>query len=109
MYFHSYSLEENYKASQDSLFLAINAKGGEFMGQSKRTAPPPIFKLQKPSWQLRGELFQEELLFSPRKSIWNRGRNFKILKMLLEIIFLYHGYLQKNLKILLQKICKKTT
>jgi hypothetical protein len=49
MYFHSYSLEENYKASQDSLFLAINAKGGEFMGQSKRTAPPPIFKLQKPS------------------------------------------------------------
>jgi hypothetical protein len=28
---------------------------------------------QKPSWKLRGEFLQGELLFSQRKSIWNRG------------------------------------
>jgi hypothetical protein len=52
-------------------------KGEKLIGQSKRTAPPPCFletfpiwnHLQKPSWQLRGELFQGELLFIQRKSI----------------------------------------
>jgi hypothetical protein len=28
-------------------------------------------------------------LFSQRKSIWNRGRNFQILKMLIKILFIY--------------------
>jgi hypothetical protein len=54
--------------------------------------------LQKPSWHLRGELLQGELLFSQRKSIWNRGRIFKNLEMLLEIIFLYHWLIAKEFK-----------
>jgi uncharacterized membrane protein len=39
-----------------------------------------------------------------------QGEKFQILKMLLEIIFLYtFGYWQKNLKRFSQKICKKTS
>jgi hypothetical protein len=64
-------------------------KGEKLIGQSKRTAPPTCFSenflqklhLQKPSWQLRGELVQGELLFSQRKSIWKRGIIFQKLKM----------------------------
>jgi hypothetical protein len=37
-----------------------------------------------------------ELLFSQRKSIWNRRRIFKILKMLFEIILLYHWLFAKE-------------
>jgi hypothetical protein len=37
----------------------------------------------KPSWTLRGEFHWGGVLFSQRKSIWNRGRKFQILKMLL--------------------------
>jgi hypothetical protein len=32
---------------------------------------------QKPPWKLRGEFIQGLLSYSQRKSIWNRGRNFK--------------------------------
>jgi hypothetical protein len=39
--------------------------------------------LKKRRISLRG------VLFSQRKSIWNRGRKFQILKMLLEILFIY--------------------
>jgi hypothetical protein len=55
-----------------------------------------LVKLQNPSWQLRGEFLQGELLFSQRKSIWNRGRIFKILKMPFEIIFLYYWLFAKD-------------
>ena len=43
----------------------------------------------KPSWTLREEFHPGGVLFSQRKSIWNRGRKFQILKMLLEILFIY--------------------
>jgi hypothetical protein len=42
-----------------------------------------LVSISKPSWKLRGEFIQGELLLSQRKSIWNRGRNFQILKMLI--------------------------
>jgi hypothetical protein len=54
------------------------------------------FQLQKPSWQLRGELLQGELLFSQRKSIWNRGRIFQNLENAFEILFLYHWLFAKE-------------
>jgi hypothetical protein len=99
-------------------FLAIHAKKGEKWAQSKRTAPPPnsnfknlsveyiffnwypiVFKrgrkivfqkyISKPSWTLRGGSLLGGVLFSQRKSIWNRGRKFQILKMLYKILFIY--------------------
>jgi hypothetical protein len=36
-----------------------------------------LVSISKPSWKLRGEFIHGELSFSQRKSIWNRGRNFK--------------------------------
>jgi hypothetical protein len=35
-----------------TLFLVINAKGGEILAQSKSTAPPPISNFSKLSFQL---------------------------------------------------------
>jgi hypothetical protein len=43
----------------------------------------------KPSWTLRGGFHWGGVLFSQRKSIWNRGRKFQILKMLLKILLIY--------------------
>jgi hypothetical protein len=57
-----------------------------------------LFQLQKPSWQLRGELLQGELLSSQRKSIWNRGGFSKSWKYVLKSYSYTIGYLQKNLK-----------
>jgi hypothetical protein len=63
------------------LFLALNAKGGEInkpkqkdctttlFSENVMTSKLKLLRLQKPSSQLRGELFQGELLFSQRKSI----------------------------------------
>jgi hypothetical protein len=92
-------------------------KGERAWAQSKRTAPPPNFKknfsigmifqigislcskrgessifkinILKPSWTLRGGFHLGGVLFSQRKSIWNRGRKFQILKMLRKILFIY--------------------
>jgi hypothetical protein len=36
----SFTKRENSKGSQDSSFLAINAKGAEFLGPKQRIAPP---------------------------------------------------------------------
>jgi hypothetical protein len=89
--------------------LAINAKGGENIGQSKRTAPPPISKFFKRSFQLAShdenfnghisnwylkyliffQFVKGEFCLSQRKSIWNKGRKFQILKLLLAILFIY--------------------
>jgi hypothetical protein len=38
----------------------------------------------KPFWKLRGEFHSGGVLFSQRKSIWNRGRNFKSWKCFLQ-------------------------
>jgi hypothetical protein len=51
----------------------------------------------KPSWTLRGEFIWGGVLFNQRKSIWNKGTKFQILKML-----------RKNLTHLSLTICKKT-
>ena len=50
-----------------------------------------LFKISylKPSWTLRGEFYLGGVLFSQRKSIWNKGRKFQILKMLRKILFIY--------------------
>jgi hypothetical protein len=92
-------------------------KGERAWAQSKRTAPPPNFKksfsigmifqigislcskrgessifkinILKPSWTLRGGIYQGGVLFSQRKSIWNKGIEFQILKMLRKILFIY--------------------
>jgi hypothetical protein len=99
-------------------------KGEKVLAQSKRTAPPPlilkrfsigkfqigtflcskeeevsIFKndILKPSWTLRGGIYQGGVLFSQRKSIWNKGRKFQILKMLRKILFIYLWLFAKEL------------
>jgi hypothetical protein len=95
-------------------------KGEKVLAQSKRTAPPPnlkthdfqidillcskgressIFKtdILKPSWTLRGGFHWGGVLFSQRKSIWNRGREFQILKMLRKILFIYLWLFAKGL------------
>jgi hypothetical protein len=95
-------------------------KGEKVLAQSKRTAPPPYFKksfliwyliiskkgekvapskigILKPSWTLRGEFYWRGVLFSQRKSIWNMGRKFQILKMLLKILFIYLWLIAKGL------------
>jgi hypothetical protein len=51
----------------------------------------------KPSWTLRGESHLGGVLFSQRKSIWNRGRKFQILKMLHKILFIYLWLFAKEL------------
>ena len=100
-------------------------KGGRVLAQSKRTAPPPNFKkslsigmifqigislcskggesnifkisILKPSWTLRGGIYQGGVLSSQRKSIWNRGRKCQILKMLRKILFIYLWLFAKEL------------
>jgi hypothetical protein len=52
--------------------------------------------ISKPSWTLRGGSHLGGVLFSQRKSIWNRGRKIQILKMLCKILFNYLWLLQKN-------------
>jgi hypothetical protein len=51
----------------------------------------------KPSWTLRGGFYWGGVLFSQRKSIWNRGRKIQILKMLLKILFIYLWLFTKGL------------
>jgi hypothetical protein len=53
--------------------------------------------ISKPSWTLRGEFHWGRVLFSQRKSIWNRGRKFQILKMLRKILFIYLWLFAKEL------------
>jgi hypothetical protein len=58
-----------------------------------------IFKIDilKPSWTLRGGFYLGGGLFSQRKSIWNRGRKFQILKMLRKILLIYLWLVAKRL------------
>jgi hypothetical protein len=114
-------------------FLAIHAKGGESISPKQRTAPPPNFKtndfqigillcskggesrifkinILKPSWTLRGGIYWGGVLFSQRKSIWNRGRKIQILKMLLKTLFIYPlTILQNTLKRISKRVCKNKT
>jgi hypothetical protein len=53
--------------------------------------------ISKPSWKLRGEFNSGGVLFSQRKSIWNRGGNFKSWKCFLQSYSYTFDYLQKKL------------
>ena len=118
------------------------SKGEKVLAQSKRTAPPPIFKIRvkkrfwndeffnwylifdkisnwytlfknyclKPSWTLRGGFYLGGVLFSQRKSIWNRGRKFQILKKLYKILIsLPLTICKRTLKRIYKRICKNKT
>ena len=106
-------------------FLAIHAKRGrKYEPKAKGPHPPPNFKIgdfqlvnfklvsyyvqkrekvvfqndiSKPSWTLRGGSHLGGVLFSQRKSIWNKGRKFQILKMLRKILFIYLWLFAKEL------------
>jgi hypothetical protein len=69
-----------------------------------------IFKINtlKPSWTLRGGFHLGGVLFSQRKSIWNRGRKFQILKMLHKIFFIYLWPIAKGLWKEFTKVFAKT-
>jgi hypothetical protein len=49
---------ENLKGSQDSLFLVINAKGGEFIGPKQKDRTTTHFKIFKNYFTKRKKLFQ---------------------------------------------------
>jgi hypothetical protein len=92
-------------------FWRFMPKGEKVWAQSKRIAPPPyfknevfqinillcskggensIFKICKTLLNTKRRiLFRGEFCFSQRKSIWDRGRKFQILKMLSSILFIY--------------------
>jgi hypothetical protein len=89
-------------------------KGEKVLAQSKRTAPPPNFTkndVQKgekvaPSKigilktllnTKRRNLLRGSFCLSQRKSIWNGGRKFQILKILLKILFIYLWLFAKGL------------
>ena len=64
----------------------------------------------KPSWTLRGECHWGRVLFSQRKSIWNRGRKFQILKMLRKnLIHFPLTICKRTLKRIYKRICKNKT
>jgi hypothetical protein len=114
-------------------FWRFMPKGEKVLAQSKRTAPPPNFKtydfqidislcskrgessifkidILKPSWTLRGGFHWGGVLFSQRKSIWNKGRKFQILKMLRKTLFIYLWLFAKGLwKGFTKRICKNKT
>jgi hypothetical protein len=57
----------------------------------------------------KGIISSGELLFSQRKSIWNTGEEFQILKMLLAIIFIYLWLFAKNFEKIFPKDLQKQT
>jgi hypothetical protein len=111
-------------------------KGEKVLAQSKRTAPPPISKVFKEvfNWHCIFDIFQNwynpfqklvcktllntkrrnslrgNFCLSQRKSIWNRGRKFQTLKMLLSILFIYLWLFAKSFwKEFYKRICKNKT
>jgi hypothetical protein len=64
----------------------------------------------KPSWTLRGGIYQGGVLFKSKEKHLNRGRKFQILKMLLKILFIYLWlYCKRTLKRIYKRICKNKT
>ena len=62
--------------------------------------------LLKPSWKLRGEFHSGGVLFSQRKSIWNRGRKFSNLENTSQNLIYIPLTICKNT---LKRICKNKT
>jgi hypothetical protein len=124
---------ESVKGLSKSPFLAINAKGGESIKPKAKGPHHHHFKffkikfklefisidvfsnwhqlisISKPSWKLRGEFHSRGVLFSQKKSIWNRGEKFQILKMLLAILFIYPWLFAKDFEKIFQKNLQKHT
>jgi hypothetical protein len=67
------------------------------------------YLFQKPSWKLRAEFHSGGVLFSQRKSIWNKGRNFKSWKCFLQSYSYTFDYLQKDLEKISKIIYKNKT
>jgi hypothetical protein len=71
-----------------------------------------IFKLVsilRPSWKLRGEFHSGGVLFSQKKSIWNRGRNSNLKNASCNLIHIPLTIYKKTLKRFFKKICKNKT
>jgi hypothetical protein len=109
--FHSYlfvPLGRKSKGLSKSPFLAINAKGGESITQSKRTTPPPFEKKLVDIFQI-GMMIFNWYIFKITISIYFQLISIKTLsKILLEIIFIHLDYLQKDFERTFQKNLKKT-
>jgi hypothetical protein len=95
---HSYFIYQRGESSQQRAyislkypFLAIHAKGGESISpkQKDRTTTLILKEFFK--------FIEGEFCLSQRKSIWNRGRKFQILKMLLKILFIHLWLFAKEL------------
>jgi hypothetical protein len=88
----------------------INFKIGILLCSKGGESSISKFDISKPSWTLRGEFYLGGVLFSQRKSIWNRGRKFQIRKMLCKILFIYLWLFSKRtLKRIYKRICKNKT
>jgi hypothetical protein len=84
MYFNYISI---LKKAHNFPIWCLMPKVEKALGQRKRTAPPPrfqrlfhkggLFKLHKPSWQLRGELFQGGFYLAKGKA-FEKGRIYQI-------------------------------
>jgi hypothetical protein len=113
-------------------FLAIHAKGGESMSPKQKDRTTTKFKnfvfsksiyqlisyyvqkgdfkndISKPSWTLRGGFNLGGVLFSQRKSIWNKGRKLQNLENALQKSYSFtFDYLQKIFEMDLQKNLQK--
>jgi hypothetical protein len=134
---HSFTYDQRrrnyFEGSNDSVFGDSCQKGGEMSPKQKdRTTTKfknlvfskSIYQLlsyyvqkgdfknltSKPSWTLRGGFNLGGVLFSQRKSIWNRGRKFQILKMLCKLLFIYLWLFAKDLwNGFTKRICKNKT
>jgi hypothetical protein len=114
-------------------FLAIHAKGGESISPKQKDRTTTLkwfsignFKLvsyyvqkgessisksiSKPSWTLRGGFHLGGVLFSQRKTIWNRGRKFQNLENASQIlIHLPLTICKRTSKRIYKRICKNKT
>ena len=64
----------------------------------------------KPSWTLRGEFIRGGVLFSQRKSIWNKGRKFQTWKCFAKFLFIYLWLsCKRTLKRIYKRVCKNKT
>jgi hypothetical protein len=109
--------ERAYISLTSIRFWRFMPKGEKVWAQSKRTAPPPNFKMKffklisycvqkgekvvssklaKLSWTLRGEFYLGVFCLSQRKSIWNGGENFKSWKCFFQSYSYTFDYLQND-------------
>jgi hypothetical protein len=91
-------------------------KGEKLIGQSKRTTTPPCFlKLffqncicKKPSWQLRGELFQGGGFYLAKRKAFEKGENLSNFENAFRnFIFLYHWLIAKEFEKTFPKYLQK--